>query len=153
MRGLLLSTCCLLAACLPSRAADVSLVFSHGNCQQVDTGVHRIDYATLARLRGAQLIDLEPAPSEEGELALVAVTIGTVPTLGYRLVPVHDRVEGEVLTLRIAVEAPPPDAVVAQMLSRPCLVFGVSADRYRQVRFEDSAGGTIGEVDLSALSD
>jgi hypothetical protein len=141
-----------LAGCAPTRAADVSIVLEHGNCQHIDRGARLVDFAEVARLRGAELIGMQrPAESAEDvpELVLVAVSLGPRPTLGYRL-----RAEGEprmddgVLTIRVADDAPPAGAVVGQMVTQPCIVFGVSGAEVRSISVEDGTGDIVGTVTL-----
>lgn len=153
-RTLALACAALLAGCAQTQAEDVSIVLAHGNCQQVERGAKVIDYAALARIRGAQLIDMEAGSSAPAdELTLVAVSLGTRPSLGYSLRPdgMPTR-EGETLTIRIAEDEPPADAVVAQMITEPCLVFGVRPHSTRTIRFEDAAGSVVGSVELPRLS-
>lgn len=143
-------TCIVLAACAPTRGVDVSVMLEHGNCQHIARGARTIDFADVARLRGAELVSLNRPESAQGDaLVLVAVSLGERPTLGYRL-----RAEGEprmregVLTLRVASEGPPAGAVVGQMVTQPCIVFAVGGADVRSIRVEDSAGDIVGTVDL-----
>jgi PrcB C-terminal len=145
---------CLLAAsaCARIEASHVSVVMSHGNCQQIDAGAAVVDYADLARLRGANLLGMTAAPVDEpagseAPLTLIAVSLGTRPTPGYSMILLDGgAVKGEVLTARVGIEGPPPDAVLAQMVTHPCIVLGVAERGIRRVRIEDGSGALIGEV-------
>ena len=142
--------CLMLTGCIPSRAADVSVVLEHGNCQQIERGARRVEFAEVARLRGAELLAMNtPTDAKVADLVLVAVSLGSRPTLGYRLHAVGDpRVEDRVLTISVGEEAPAKDAIVAQMVTEPCIVFGVSSDDLRSIHIEDAAGNTIGDVEV-----
>jgi hypothetical protein len=150
----LLACAALAAGCAQTQADDVSVVLAHGNCQQVERGAKVIDYAALARIRGAQLIDMEEGSSAPADaLTLVAVSLGTRPSLGFNLRPAGAPTRvGETLTIRIAEDKPPTDAVVAQVITQPCLVFGVRPQGTRTLRFEDAAGSVVGAVELAPLS-
>jgi PrcB C-terminal len=155
---------CLLAAsaCARIESSHISVVMSHGNCQQIDAGASVVDYADLARLRGANLIGMTEAPvnapatadaaaSADAEavapLTLIAVSLGTRPTPGYSMILLDGgTVQGEVLTARVGIEGPPTDAVLAQMVTHPCIVLGVAERDIRRVRIEDGSGALIGEV-------
>jgi hypothetical protein len=149
---------CLLAAsaCARIESSHVSVVMSHGNCQQIDAGATVVGYADLARLRGANLIGMTEAPADtaasaDGEapapLTLIAVSLGTRPTPGYSLILLDGgSVAGEILTARVGIEGPPADAVLAQMVTHPCIVLGIAERDIRRVRIEDGSGALIGEV-------
>jgi len=142
---------CLIAVggCARLDTPYVTTVMAHGNCQQIDAGATVVDYGNLARLRGADLIGLtEPAPAaDEPPLTLIALSLGTRPTPGYQIVLLDGgSLDADVLTVRITMEGPPADAVLAQMLTQPCIVLGVADPRIRRVRIEDAAGALVGEV-------
>jgi len=146
-----LTLLCLLTAggCARIEHFHVSEVMSHGNCQRIDPGATVVDYGTLAHLRGADLIGMseaEPTPTE-APLTLIAVSLGTRPTPGYRLVLLDaGSLDGDVLTARVGIEGPPADAVLAQMLTHPCIVLGVADPGIRRIRIVDGDGALVGEV-------
>jgi hypothetical protein len=72
--------------------------------------------AGLERETGASV------PSDAGRGAYLAAYWGEKPTGGYSLGVRSARLEGERVTVRLALEEPPPDAVVTQALTYPYAV-------------------------------
>ena len=72
--------------------------------------------AGLERETGASV------PSDTGRGAYLAAYWGEKPTGGYSLGARSARLEGERVTVRLALEEPPPDAIVTQALTYPYLV-------------------------------
>jgi len=139
------------AACADAHRIDVTTVLSHGNCRTDTVGVTEIDYATLATFRGAHLIGMtQSAEAIRNPVHLVAIAPGQFPTAGYAVVLNGEpSLDGHLLTVRVKIDRPPADAVLAQMLTRPCLVVGVADQTVRSVRAIDDAQREIGEVVLS----
>ena len=136
------------AGCADADRIDVTTVLSHGNCQASDTGVKEIDYATLAAYRGTRLLDM--TESAESEVHLVAIVPGEYPTPGYSLaIDGEPTIKGGELTVAVKVNKPPPDAILAQMITRPCIVVGVADPRVDRVRVVDDAAHSIGELSLA----
>jgi hypothetical protein len=141
----------LAGGCTQARTVEVITLMSHGHCQELAPGVHRVDLDTVARLRGSTMIGFEddPSGSEEEELLLIAIALGQRPSAGYGLVldgpgQLHERA----LTLRVAETRPSPDAMAAQVITHPCLVVGIPDRDLDVVRVRDEGGALIGEVHL-----
>ncbi len=54
------------------------------------------------------------------------------------------------LTIRIKTDRPPPDAMLAQMITHPCLVVGIADPAVGRVKVLDESAAVLGEVDLAA---
>jgi hypothetical protein len=140
-----------ISACAPPPIASVTEILRHGNCQQIDKGAHMIDYDELARLRGAQLVQMEAPPAEQAAaLPMIVVSFGTQPTPGYRVVPTDlPRRDGGTVIVRVALEAPPWDALREQSRANPCLVLGIEEPDITRVDVETDAGELLGTIDLT----
>jgi PrcB C-terminal len=135
--------------CANAHHVDVMTVLEQGNCQTETTGVQLIDYATLATLRGTHLIGMTESPEAARNPArLIAIVPGQFPTPGYGVRLHGDPVlNGDLLTLQIEIEHPPADAILAQMLTHPCLVVGIAdpmVGRVKVIRENE----TVGEIQL-----
>jgi hypothetical protein len=138
----------MLCGCAGARHVTVMTVFDHGNCRTDTAGVRLIDYAELAELRGARLLGLSDDAAAH-PLHLVAIVPGEYPTTGYALRLVDPQPElSDPLLLHVTVAKPPPDAVLAQVLTHPCLVVGIDDAAVRRVRVDVDAM-PLGEIDLS----
>jgi len=141
----------LLAGCADADHLDVTTVLAHGNCQTSDTGVKEIDYAMLAAYRGTRLLDMtESKESVAHPVHLVAILPGEFPTPGYSLaVGGEPKLQQHALTIEVRVSKPATDAVLAQMITRPCLVVGIGDPRVERVRVIDDSARSIGEIELA----
>jgi len=139
------------AGCADADRIDVTTVLARGNCQTTDTGVKEIDYATLAAYRGTRLLDMTESPESDAHpVHLVAIVPGEYPTPGYSLIiDGEPKIEAGELTITVRVNKPPPDAILAQMITRPCLVVGVADPRVTRVRVVDDAAHSVGELNLA----
>ena len=146
------TTACLNAGCAQAHHVDVMTVLANGNCQTTEIGVHAIDYATLATFRGTHLIGMtEPEQSTQPPLHLIAIVPGEFPTAGYSILLTESTTLAvDQLTLQIQTERPPADAVLAQMITHPCLVVGIADPVVRRVRVVGDDAAMLGEIELSA---
>jgi len=142
----------LVSGCALETQVDVVTVFTHGNCGRAVSGVELVDLEAVAALRpSTRLIGMKGAPerAEEGVL-LVAIGQGTRPTPGYGLAVAKPGVlDAGTLTLPIAEKRPPEDAVMAQMITQPCLVVGVPETGVSSVKAVTADGTVIGEVSIN----
>lgn len=137
--------------CAEAHRVQVMTVLSNGNCKTTTAGVRVIDYAALAELRGTRLIGMTEAPeAAETPLHLIAIIPPESPTAGYSLtldeamVPLADP-----LVLRVKLVKPPADAILAQVITHPCLVVGIENPGVKRVRVIDDADQLLGEIDVS----
>ena len=81
---------------------------------------------------------------------LIAIAPGTYPTAGYTLELLDaEPVPGDPLVLEVKLSKPPDGAILAQVVTHPCLVVGVDDKTVRRIRVVlDSK--LLGEVDLSS---
>ena len=147
-----LAAALLLSGCPTGTQVDVITVLVHENCGRAVSGVEIVDPEQVAALRpSTRLIGMKgaPGPGEDGAL-LVAIGQGTRPTPGYGLAVAKPGVlDAGTLTLSIAEKQPPEDAVMAQMITQPCLVVGVAQAGISSVRAVTADGTAIGEVTIN----
>ena len=137
--------------CAEAHRIQIMTVLSNGNCKTTEAGVRLIDYAALAELRGTHLIGMTEDPAAAaGPLHLIAIVPPESPTAGYSLTLDDSLLAlADPLVLRVKIARPPADAIVAQMITHPCLVVGIENAAVKRVRVIDDANQLIGEVDVS----
>lgn len=144
-----------LGGCAGREPLAVTEVLNLGSCQVMRPGVNRVDWRRLAEIRGSRLLGMESAPeAPSSELALVAISRGTQPTPGYAFAlnrawidrPSQNGTAVGVLELDWI--TPAPDAVLAQVVTHPCIVVGVDAGAVAGLRAVLSDGTEIGALDL-----
>jgi hypothetical protein len=147
--------CALIAAtlgCAQARHVQVMTVMNDGNCRTESIGVQLIDYPTLAELSGARLVDMSGDSAAAPPVHLIAIMPGTYPTAGYTLeLADAEPPPGDPLVLEVKLTKPPDGAILAQVVTHPCLVVGVDDKSVRRVRIVLNSK-TLGEVDLSGTS-
>ncbi len=126
-------------------------MLSHEQCQRLEAGVSRVTLDEVARIRGGMLIDADPEPLEMPDMLLLAISKGQRPTPGYSLeVDGPGVLEAGELTINIVEARPDPGAIMAQVMTHPCLVVGIADDRnVASIRVVDRDDGLVGEHDLS----
>jgi len=136
--------------CADAHRVNVVTVLNNGNCRTSDAGVRLIDHKTLAEFRATHLIGMTQSPEViNNPLHLIAIVPGSYPTPGYAIsLSEGAELAGRLLTLRVKIKRPAPDAILAQMVTHPCLVVGVADPIVGRVRVVDEAAAVIGEVDL-----
>jgi len=151
--GLLLTIAALLSSygCAQAHRVEVMTVLANGNCKTNTAGVRVIDYAALAELRGTRLIGMTEAPDAAATpLHLIAIVPGDSPTAGYNLTLDKSAVDlTDPLILRVTLTKPPADAILAQVITHPCLVVGIENNAVKRVRVIDNSDRLVGEVDFS----
>lgn len=136
-----------MAGCAGPTPIEAVAVLQHGHCQGVDSGVTRVDYADLARIRGSNLLSLStPEGGETGNLLLVAISRGQQPTPGYALSLDSASAEGTTALIRVRWDSPSADAVLAQMITHPCLVVGLPSASFSKVRVVDQDYDELGRL-------
>ena len=116
---------------------DVITLMAHGDCKRLDAGVSEIQFEDLAGIRGSQLLQLDDdpsttaptAPTAEPDFRLIAISAGARPTPGYTLELSEAQFDAGVLVLTIALNEPPVDTPLAQVISHPCLIIATSHQR------------------------
>ena len=140
-----------LHGCAQARHVEVMTVLANGNCQTTEIGVRTIDYAALAAFRGTRLIAMtQSEESTQQPVHLIAIVPGEFPTAGYG-VSLQDgaALTAGLLTIKIKTDRPSPDAMLAQMITHPCLVVGIADPEVARVKVLDDSAAVLGEVDLA----
>jgi hypothetical protein len=141
----------LVNGCTEAHRVQVMTVLANGNCKTSEAGVRVIDYAALAELRGARLIGINEGPEAASTpLHLIAIVPPESPTAGYGLTLDQSLVAlTDPLVLRVKATKPPADAMLAQVITHPCLVVGIENPAVNNVRVIDETDKVLGEVDIS----
>jgi len=147
----LVAAASLATSCADAHHVDVMTVLAQGNCQTEKTGVELIDYATLATYRGTHLIGMtESSEAQRNPAHLIAIVPGQFPTAGYGVQLLEgSTLTDKLLTIKIKVDRPPADAILAQMITHPCLVVGVADPAVARVRVLNDTE-LLGEVEIPA---
>ncbi len=140
------------AGCQSSPPVEVSEILNHGLCKTLRKGLTVVDYDRLADIRGARMLNARQADPEPGSESatgtLLAVSNGSQPTPGYAFELREARADGTHLVLDYTWREPPPDAVLAQVVTSPCSVVRIfNAGSARSVAALLD-GAEIGRVDL-----
>jgi hypothetical protein len=145
------ATLLLIHGCAEAHKIQVMTVLTNGNCKTTEAGVRVVDYAALAELRGTHLIGMSEAPEAAATpLHLIAIIPPESPTAGYSLTLDTSLVElADPLVLRVKIAKPPADAILAQVITHPCLVVGIESPAVKHVRVIDDTNRLIGEVDVA----
>lgn len=125
-------------------------VLKHGNCQTLESGISQVSFEDVAKIRGSKLIgmtDLEQ-PQQEPDLLLLAVSNGDQPTPGYGFNLKDAYLDGETAIIEFSWTVPEADAILAQVMTHPCIVVGLGTGSFRLIRAIDHTGKLIGELSL-----
>lgn len=152
-----LSTGC--AAHLPRGPSSVtaSVIRAGAQCGGDSPGVSARWIATEGAFRAAMgvggVFGAEPAtPVDFRKEGVLAVYMGQRPTASYGLA-LHDpkvAIADGVGTVVVRLEQPAPGAIVAQVLTSPCLLVRMPKDGLSQVRVVDPAGTLLAEASVLA---
>jgi hypothetical protein len=104
-------------------------------------------YATIRRLSASGRA--KPPPIDFTHSAALLVSMGTMPTSGYALSLADEpaRIATDALEITLNWQSPPRGAMVAQMLTSPCLVLRIPREGYREIRVLDHAGAIRARAD------
>ena len=106
----------------------VTEVLNQANCTTLEAGVHAVTLEDVARFKGRRMIGSTTThPDTPGDdQRLVAISRGEQPTAGYALELISaSTTTGDEIEAVVAWREPPADAVVAQVMTHPCLVLGL----------------------------
>jgi hypothetical protein len=86
-------------------------------------------------------------PDFEREIAIL-VALGERPSLGYGLEPASHvaQVRNGTAVISLAIHEPPPDAMVGQVITSPCLVLGLERAAIKAVEVRDLKGRLLGRT-------
>lgn len=117
-----------------SASVAVTEVLKEANCSGLEAGIHEVSLQEVAKLKGRQMIgSIAPPPDTSGTSGtsgdaprLIAISRGEQPTAGYGLDLVSaSTTNGETIEVIVNWREPAADAVVAQVITHPCLVLGL----------------------------
>ncbi len=110
----------------------VTEVLNDANCNTlhpgVHAGVHAVTLEDVARLKGRRMIgSITTPPNSSGDpQRLIAISRGEQPTAGYALELISaSTATGDEIEIVVRFREPAADAVVAQMITQPCLILGL----------------------------
>lgn len=137
--------------CAGNAGLEAVSVLSYDQCQGIGDGLTRVSYADVAGIRGSTLLDLSApdaaGPQGEDDVLLVAISRGQQPTPGYRLTLEGAHRREDTAVIEVHWSTPESGAVLAQVMTHPCLVVGLSADVAR-VEAVDQTGADLGSLTL-----
>jgi hypothetical protein len=137
------------SGCARARVVPAQVVRSGAQCggSATTTAAHWLGTeAALREALGASgplgLAAAEPFPVDFSQQGVVLVSVGQRPTAGYAisLAAPGAEVKDGVATLTVKLEEPAPGAVLAQVVTSPCLLVALPREGLREVRVVDSAG-------------
>lgn len=145
-----LLTALLLGGCAGEQSLNATTVLSYDQCQGIDAGLTRVDYAQVAGIRGSTLLDMSRPEPEAGndDLLLIAVSRGRQPTPGYGFTLEEARRRNGTAMISLGWRTPESGAVLPQVLTHPCLVVGLPRSGIERVEAVDSSGTELGSLDL-----
>jgi len=137
------------AGCQLERTFEASTVLSHEHCHGLAAGVTQVAWSDVEALRQSTVPGDGPADAggHDDDLLLFAVSRGDQPTAGYVLRLEAIRLEPGTAVIDIHWGMPSPDAMVAQVITHPCLVVGVprqDLDGLQRVEVRDQYGTVVG---------
>lgn len=141
----------LLTGCDRSQELAATEVLNYANCKDAEDGLHLVSYADVARLRGSTLLSMSPG-SQAGDsagdpaLLLIAVSAGRQPTPGYFFSLNDARLKNGAAELQLHWQTPDPDGVQAQVITYPCIVVGLEAGEFSDIRAVNQHGELLGEI-------
>ncbi len=106
----------------------VTEVLNDANCNTLHAGVHAVTLEDVARLKGRRMIgSITTPPNSPGDpKRLIAISRGEQPTAGYALELISaSTATGDEIEIVVRFREPAADAVVAQIITKPCLVLGL----------------------------
>ncbi len=107
------------------------------SCKAPRPGIHQVQMADIAALRDAELVS---ASDDMDDVLLISVAKGPQPTPGYgHSLSSSALLDGE-LRIRLHWRTPAKDAILAQVVTHPCLVLGIVAADARRVVVSDETG-------------
>lgn len=129
-------------------AVAVATLFQHSHCQAETAKAILIDNAAdlsawwqpLARLSlPARELPAPLAQVDWRERNVVVVYAGSRPSAGYKLELAGGtaQVEDQTLKINVHLTEPPADAMVAQVITSPCMVIAANKDSYTAVKVEE----------------
>ena len=155
----------ILSACGPglsqSPVADstepvqLQVVYRGSRCPAVEPGVEIIRetaaWAEWRRQRDRQYLSVSGGPDDEatvvdfGRSTVIVISMGQQPTPGYAVEVLEDSavLQGGSLNISSVWQRPAEGAILAQVLTSPCVAITVSTARYDTVKINNQQGETV----------
>lgn len=140
----------MLGGCADDSAVTATTVLNYNQCQGLEAGLTRVDYAAVAGIRGGTLLGMSrPKGDAQGDdLLLVAISRGRQPTPGYGFTLEGAHRRDSTVVISVNWETPASGAVLPQTLTHPCLVVGLPRAGFERVEAVDQTGESLGELEL-----
>lgn len=159
-------------SCAGDPAVEATTVLTYNQCEGLEAGVVRVDYEAVADIRGSRLLQTVPSDDPAGAAdaadsvagaqgqagngttadprapLLVAISRGPQPTPGYGLTLEQAYRRDGTATVVVRWEAPGPDAVLAQMMTHPCLVVALPKADFTRVEVVNTEGEPLGAIEI-----
>ena len=135
--------------------AQLQVVYRGSRCAAVRLGVEVIrdtdSWAEWRRQQDRQVFSADDGPGDEetaidfGRSTVIVISMGQKPTPGYAVDVVADSavLQGGSLTISSVWRQPAEGAILAQVLTSPCVAIMVSTSRYDTVKINDQQGDTV----------
>lgn len=138
--------------CAAGASLEASSVLSYDQCRGIDVGLTRVDFADVAGIRGGTLLNLtRPDPEPEApdeDLVLVAISRGQQSTPGYAMTLDSALRRDATALITVNWTTPESGAVLAQVVTHPCLVVALPGRGLSRVEAVDQSGSLLGSLDL-----
>lgn len=145
LRGLLFAVCAPLTAC--GTSVPVTEVMNYDRCTTAEASVALVSLGDIASLRSSRLLGMTNPPVDtDPALQLIAISRGEQPTPGYGFDLLGASRHGRDIELRLHWRTPEPDAVLAQMITSPCIVVGMETADAARVLVSLDDGTKLGEL-------
>jgi hypothetical protein len=143
----------LLAAsgCASDGGLQATTVLDHDQCHHLEPGLTRVDWDTVAAIRGSTLLGMTRPPEQQStgqDPLLVALSRGQQPTPGYGFTLEGAHRQGDMAVIEVRWRTPAGDALLPQVITHPCLVVGLSGAAPERVEARDQTGQVLGSVTL-----
>jgi len=134
---------------------QLQVVYRGSRCTAIQPGVDVIrdtdSWAEWRRQQDRQFFSADDGPGDEetaidyGQSTVIVISMGQKPTPGYtvEVVAGSAMLQGETLNISSIWQQPAEDAILAQVLTSPCVAIMVSTTQYDTVKINDQQGDTI----------
>lgn len=138
-----------------SEPVQLQVVYRGNRCAAVQPGVEVIrdtdSWAEWRRQQDRQVLLATDGPDDEGTAidfgrsTVIVISMGQKPTPGYAVDVLEDSavVQGGSLNIGSVWRQPAEGAILAQVLTSPCVAIMVSTARYDTVKINDQQGDTV----------
>ncbi len=138
-----------------AESVQLQVVYRGSRCAAVQPGVEVIrdtdSWAEWRRQQDRQFFSADDGPGDEetaidfGQSTVIVISMGQKPTPGYtvEVVAGSAMLQGETLKISSIWQQPAEDAILAQVLTSPCVAIMVSTTQYDTVKINDQQGDTI----------